>query len=59
MTDHMLGLMRHPILVDTRNALADRTQYGNQLTLLTLGACTEMHHGLSRFASRDATQKHE
>jgi UDP-N-acetyl-D-mannosaminuronic acid dehydrogenase len=36
--DSMLRLMRHPIVVDTRNALGDRTQKGNQLTLLTLGA---------------------
>jgi UDP-N-acetyl-D-mannosaminuronate dehydrogenase len=34
----MLRLMRHPIMVDTRNALADRMQHGNHLTLLTLGA---------------------
>jgi hypothetical protein len=36
--DSMLRLMRHPIVVDTRNALVDRAQDGNQLTLFRLGA---------------------
>jgi UDP-N-acetyl-D-mannosaminuronic acid dehydrogenase len=34
----MLRLMRHPVVVDTRNALVDRRPDGNQLTVFTLGA---------------------
>jgi hypothetical protein len=30
--------MRHPIVVDTGNALVDRRPGGNQLILFTLGA---------------------
>jgi UDP-N-acetyl-D-mannosaminuronate dehydrogenase len=38
LTHSVLGLMRRPILVDTRQALTDRMQHGNDLIVLTWGA---------------------
>jgi UDP-N-acetyl-D-mannosaminuronic acid dehydrogenase len=38
LANSLLRLMNHPIVVDTRNALADRTPHDNHLTLRPLGA---------------------